>query len=439
MRASAFAFVLCLGLLWVLPCSSLAQAFFDQPRQFIPERDCEAYSSIRRQTAPVRVTPGQPYSALGENKRPGGTHALIEVDEQRKWVALDCGRLGPSDTTGGDVDDDSTDQTDCLPFFDTTDNPIPAGFGGLVDITPPPPPIEHFGEALNAVCGEPGKVVSRDEFRTMMREHAAVLERIMAFTSGRVFADRPVRDDVESYLDDLTDAWFALHAFDHIICGEPRPGGNIGGLHFHGRYQQLQADGSACRIPNFARNEVVPGVIYSMGVRIPMPGGDASAPIKGYGLTMSGEDILQVVTRAFAENPTPSSSSVGCLLAVSDDGHDFTTVFVRRRTGIRTFFPDATPDPRRNGPCAAPIPLASADGNRPPEVAAPLPPQQVPANALTELSIAAKTFRDPDGDALSLAGECCGTGLLPTKPWLSAWESEYRGLRGGRVVDRRAE
>jgi hypothetical protein len=52
------------------------------------------------------------------------------------------------------------------------------------------------------------------------------------------------------------------------------------------------------------------------------------------------------VTRAFAENPTASPESAGCLLEVSDDGHDFTAVFVRRASGIRTFYPDATP----NGP-----------------------------------------------------------------------------------------
>ena len=348
MRRTVHFFVVCSCLLWGLPSSSLAQALYDQPRQFIPERECAAYNSIRKRTAPVALTPGRPYSALGENKRPGGTHALIEVDGQRKWVVLDCGRLAGSG---------STDPLDCLPFFDSIDNPIPAGFGGLADITPPPQPIEPFGEAINAACGEPGKVVSRAEFKTMMRRHTEVLEGIMAFTDGRVFADRPRRDDVDRYLDDLTDAWFAIRAFDHIFCGEPTPGGNIGGLHYHGRYQQLQADGSACRVANFSRNEVVSGVIYSMGVRIRMPGGDATAPIKGYGLTMSGEDIFKVVTRAFAENPTLSSSSAGCLLEVSDDGHDFTTVFVRRRAGIRTFFPDATPDPRRNGPCAAPIRL----------------------------------------------------------------------------------
>jgi hypothetical protein len=77
--------------------------------------------------------------------------------------------------------------------------------------------------------------------------------------------------------------------------------------------------------------------------------------VKGYGLTLSAEDIFKVATRAFAENPSRSDSSQGCLLAVEDDGKRFTTVFVRRRKGIRTFFPDATPNTGRDPACVAAI------------------------------------------------------------------------------------
>ena len=82
-------------------------------------------------------------------------------------------------------------------------------------------------------------------------------------------------------------------------------------------------------------------------------GGIAQKDVKGYGLTFSAEDLLKVVTRAFADNPTPSDSSEGCLLHVEDDSERFVTVFVRRKNGIRTFFPDATPDPQRNPACIA--------------------------------------------------------------------------------------
>ncbi len=110
---------------------------------------------------------------------------------------------------------------------------------------------------------------------------------------------------------------------------------------------------------NHHQNEVVDGVIYTMGVRMKNSSGRVvSDATKGYGLTLSGEDILKVVTRAFADNPTTSTSSAGCILPVKDDGYDFKTVFVRRATGIRTFYPDATPNGRGdrvNPDCAAKV------------------------------------------------------------------------------------
>ena len=100
-------------------------------------------------------------------------------------------------------------------------------------------------------------------------------------------------------------------------------------------------------------------MIYTFGLRMKNADGrmvpDAR---KGYGLTMSGEDLLKIVTRAFKENPTSGGESKGCLLSVADDGKQFEAVFVRRAAGIRTFYPDATPTSRgdqRNPPCASPV------------------------------------------------------------------------------------
>ncbi|MCI5142030.1 MAG: hypothetical protein D3909_09980, partial [Candidatus Electrothrix sp. ATG1] len=253
----------------------------------------------------------------------------------------------------------------CLPFFDQEENLVLINNGGEVDITPPAPAIEAFGQAVNKVCGAAGKVTTKEEFKQLMREHPKVLADLMDYTGNKVFGDRNVLGSKEDYLEDLTEAWYAIHAFDHIFCGEPTGTNKIGGLHFHGRYQQLQASGEACRLPvNFKRNEVVPGSIYSMGVRMKRAEGDwAHFPIKGYGLTLSAADILKVVTRGFAENPTDSNSSTGCILAVNDGGVKYDTVLVRRAKGLRTFFPDATPDYQRNPACANPLTLKANTGS----------------------------------------------------------------------------
>lgn len=323
--------------------AALAQVPFPEPRKFVVEKPCTAYSSISKKKHGKALEVCKSYTAIGENKRQGGTHAFIEVGNQSKWVALSCGHYedegSASSKCGGGGNNAS-----CLPFFDNVDNPVKIKVGGKVDMTPPAPALNAFDLAVNATCGPAGKIVSEDEFKSLMRAHPEVLDRIKNFTQGRVFANHTVPESTEAYLDDLTSAWFEIKAFDHIMCGQPEAGKAIGGLHFYGRYLQLQQSGEACRTANFQENEAVPDVLYSMGASMKAAnGGTAKSPVKGYGLTLNAEDMLKAATRAFAENPTQSMDSTACMLPISDDGKQFTAVFVRRASGIRTFYPDATP------------------------------------------------------------------------------------------------
>jgi hypothetical protein len=160
-----------------------------------------------------------------------------------------------------------------------------------------------------------------------------------------VFAGRAAPGDRDGFLDDLTDAWFGAHGFEHIFCAELESDGNIGGFHFKGRYWQLQQDGLACRLESNRKPEVDPGVIYTVGAIIPGSERDYEHNIKGYGYTLSARDLLLAATRAFLENPTDSGGSTGCILDLRDDGEEFATVFVRRSRGIRTLYPDASPSP----------------------------------------------------------------------------------------------
>lgn len=348
---------------------ALALDLFETPKVFIAERACEATLSIAGRD-PVPIEMGESYVGRGLNRRSGATHVLIRLGGSERWVALGCGRIEDAPVDAGVPGSDSPkgEPRPCRVFFDTEDNPVPVAVGGPADITPPPPALTPFDKAVMATCGPAGKVVSRDEFTSLLRAHPDVLERIRAYTGSRVFAAKPASAGTEAYLADLTEAWFAIKAFDHILCGEPGTGRNsIGGLHFHGRYLQLQQTGEACRMDNFRQNEVVPGAIYTMGVEMRTADGRiARHATKGYGLTLDAEEIIAAVTRAFAENPTTSSQSSACLLDIEDDAKAFKAVFVRRAEGIRTFYPDATP----NGdtkfppapPCAAPLSLATIDG-----------------------------------------------------------------------------
>jgi len=363
-------------LLAVFPDAVWSQANFTAPGAFKVLSNCKAYNSIRNKTGALTLVIGKSYPAYAENKPTSASHVLIDVNGSRKWLSLSCGKYDgdkPAFITAGGRPPSDAD-TACLPFFDNLDNPVTVGVGGNVDITPVAPAITSFGASVNRLCGAPGKVTNRVDFKQMMNKHPDVLSTLMKYTANKVFADRPAYADKNKYLDDLAEAWYAVSAFDHIFCGEPKSANAIGGLHYHGRYQQLQASRQACRMSNYSRNEVVPGSIYTMGVRMQrLDGGWAQFATKGYGLTLSAADILMIVTRAFTENPVSSNSSSGCLLDITDAGVNLVTVFVRRAKGIRTFFPDATPDYGRNPACAMALTLGIANA-----VIEPVPPAADP-------------------------------------------------------------
>jgi hypothetical protein len=349
----------------ILGMPAQAETRFPQPRKFTVEQPCEAYGSLKKQTNASALRVGSAYIAYAENKQANATHALIDVDNQNtnKWVALSCGHYADTPNNANAVpipapDARSKPANQCLPFFDNENNIVKLKAGQPADITPPLPSLNAFDKAVNQVCGKAGKTVTANEFRDLLRAHPDALKHIQSFTAGKVFADRPAASSTDAYLNELTEAWFNVQAFNHIFCGEPKANGPVDGLHFIGRYVQLQESGEACRMDNYRQNEVVPGVLYSMGMSVHLPnGGTARSSIKGYGLTLNAEDILKSATKAFSENPTASQSSTACLLPTTDDGKSFTSVFVRRYNGIRTFYPDATPDTRKNPACQAAVSL----------------------------------------------------------------------------------
>lgn len=130
-----------------------------------------------------------------------------------------------------------------------------------------------------------------------------------------------------------------------MFCGEASLNGSIGGLHITARYLELQQKGLAERLPNnVAKEEVIPGVTYTVGVRMKFGNIWHQSPVKGYGYTLNAEDILAIASKAYKNNPNPTDVSRGCNLSVTDDGTTFSTVFVGKLGGVRTFYPDATPN-----------------------------------------------------------------------------------------------
>ncbi|AFZ56891.1 EndoU domain-containing protein [Anabaena cylindrica FACHB-243] len=229
-----------------------------------------------------------------------------------------------------------------VPFFDSTNNPVSGlAYGSPADVTPVAPTLNSFDNAVNALCGAPGTVVSRSSFQTLMNSNPTVLASVKSYVGGFLVVGRTTDSQ---FLSDLADVWFNVAGFDHVFCGEPVSGGAIGGLHFVGRYVQLQNDGLAGRKANNSSNEEVdPGAIYTIGAIIKVGSGISQSNIKGYGYTLNAEDILKMGAKAYKQNPNITGTNTACHWTITDDGETFKSVFVRRSGGIRTFYPDATP------------------------------------------------------------------------------------------------
>ena len=229
-----------------------------------------------------------------------------------------------------------------LPFFDNVDNPVPVGFpaGQKLDITPSPPLLNSFDQAVLKVCGPVGTRVSTNKFKQLLSFYPDVLQKLQQVSGGEL---RPGRREKAQFLEDLTNIWFKRRAFEHIFCGEIYNANDIGGLNFYGRYLQLQNDGIGGRLENNQRREeVVPGVIYTMGVIIKQKNRTVTDVIKGYGYLSNAEEILLDTTQIFK---LQGNSEGSCIYNVRDKetGNSFSTVFVRQEKAIITFYPDATP------------------------------------------------------------------------------------------------
>lgn len=245
------------------------------------------------------------------------------------WLRLNAMQSQPTETTS------------LQPFFDRVNNLVNVAFpqGQKVDITPLPPQLNLFDQAVLKTCGSIGTRVKAESFKQLLSSYPDVLQKAQQLTGGEL---RLGRKSKSQFLEDLMAIWFNKQGFEHIFCGQIYTANDIGGLHFYGRYLQLQNQGIGGRLPNNSRREeVVPGVIYTMGVLLKQ-GRLVTDEIKGYAYVSNAQEILLDATKAFK---TQGNVEGACLFSVRDKetGNSFQAVFVRENNAIITFYPDATP------------------------------------------------------------------------------------------------
>jgi hypothetical protein len=304
---------------------------------FVANDRCPALDSIRRESNPgnVQTAPGQSYRARALNKQ-DGDYVHIEVPDAMpriRWVKIVCGTL---DRKGREPQrrDEARRDSGFAPFFSEN--------GGDDSPTPPPPRLSGFDEAMLKVCGDWGSRPKRATFRAALDESAiaADVDRIFQALEGSVLGPRR---ELPRFKDELATVWFDEDGFRHVFCGEPS-GGTIGGLHFVGRYLQMQQEGWGGLAPRCDSGEIAPP-IFTIGVRYRIPrGGQRTACPKGYALNLDASEILIEGTRAFKLMLGRGSGKSMCLFKVAEPNvREYLAVFVIKNRAVRTFYPDASP------------------------------------------------------------------------------------------------
>jgi hypothetical protein len=293
---------------------------------------CEAYVSFRKLGNPdgAKLAPGGRYRVLGRNEA-GGAWLQILVpgsQPQQRWVAANCGALATAAA--------ATRPSGLLPFFDeiaTADDP-----------SPPPPPLTALDRGVLLVCGAWGSRPRARDFRAML-DRPEVEPELRALYDGLERHLRGRELSLTRFKDELTEVWFHAHGFAHVFCGEPEADG-LGGLHYRGRYLELQEKGVAglltgreCRA-----TEIEPPV-YTVGVRYRPPGGGPlrSTCPKGYAYDLGAADLFLVATAAWRELRQRRDAEM-CLEEIAVPfGEAYVAVVVIRGDAIRTFYPDLSP------------------------------------------------------------------------------------------------
>ncbi|MFZ1426894.1 MAG: EndoU domain-containing protein [Geminicoccaceae bacterium] len=309
-------------------------AFQDLTGEVTAEQPCPAFVSFRKLTNPDAATlaPGRPYKVLGRNEAGGAWLQILlpGAQPQQRWISVGCGRLVTDQGT-------ATPASGLRPFFDDV-------AAGVDDPAPPPPPLEAFDVAVLDACGPWGSRPRARDFRATLDrpELQAGMEQVYAGL-GRSVRSGPV--GLPRFKDELTAVWFDAAGFRHVFCGEPSYD-ELGGMHYRGRYLQLQQEGIAgLMTAGECRATEVDRPVYTVGVRYRLPRGDTfrTACPKGYPYDLGAQKLLTVATQAYKAMQARRTQGM-CLARIdADGGPDYEAVVVIRNDAIRTFYPDITP------------------------------------------------------------------------------------------------
>ena len=174
------------------------------------------------------------------------------------------------------VDEENVDK--CMQFFDSDPS---------THAQPEAPSLERFGKSILRACGPIRGCVSEREFEALICDHLDELDKFLP-KKWKNFS----RPEIVAKLKQI---WFKHNGFNHVFCGEWEDR-TINGLHYRGRYLQLQTENTACYTKS-SDEEILDDHIYTIGVT--SADGANTHSKKGYALQQSATELFILGISAF--------------------------------------------------------------------------------------------------------------------------------------------
>lgn len=187
----------------------------------------------------------------------------------------------PDDPIGDLITNASPGSGDCKPFFDDVATTLYAP-----SLTVSGKSVSPLGKTILQACGKIRGQITKDELNAIISDNGAIKDSLP--DSLRGLAEQDLKDLFQRI-------WQAQNGLNHVFCGEWKRG-TIGGLHYWGRYLQLQVNKSACLRKGI---EVSPKGVYAVGVS--SADGANEHEKKGYALGQNAIDILRIGNSSFLQ------------------------------------------------------------------------------------------------------------------------------------------
>lgn len=189
-------------------------------------------------------------------------------------------------------------------------------------MTPRSPELNALDRQILALCGPLGSQASRHDFAALLTRDGEIRNKLKAVL--------PADNVVEA----AAELWFARRGFEHVFCGQIK-GSSLAGMHWIGRYAELQNKDLAGRLPKNKKESLLKDRVYTVGVQAATDQGVVEDAEKGYAYGYDAATLLVEGTRVASAYPRAK----GCLVTTRSGQGEIQQLLVLDHGALVTLYP----------------------------------------------------------------------------------------------------